>query len=564
MSGPDGARWFEANPERLQWEIDRLKELGLDPEQSEDEHGRLVLAVDVPDGTGTGTVSASIVFPSEYPTLCPRVWGPPGLLKRHQNPLGNLCLVDDEGTWWLRTFPASFLIHRMIALLEADAEGTDAVLAGEADVAEPFTGHFASRPDVTVVIPEESLAMDLSAKRGTFVLGEASRTLRVMMRLEADGLEPFQMDEGLADAAGLPEQAKEIQGEWFDLDQFPESTDWREVVQRAEAAVRGGAKTTRRGSGGRRRRRGARTSWIGITFFEEGPARGQRRRAWLFFELKTGDGDSIEVVGGTAIGTQALSRRVRRQRTHQLAGLEEVGFVVVGAGSLGGPLALELVKADAGRIDLFDGDDYDINNSVRHVLPASASATNKAEAIAALARELNPFSEVVPHPWAVGTEGRSETVRELISQSAAVVDAAGSHAITRLLHGWCAEASVPLVSVGLTPGANGGRVLTLRAPTPCFDCFLAGQDQELIPQPPAAPPSNFTPYGCSHPAASGAGFDATELVAVATRRVVQAADVTEYPGPGSDWIVLSFRDYATGEHYQAGALTPHHDCEVCG
>jgi hypothetical protein len=50
-----------------------------------------------------------------------------------------------------------------------------------------------------------------------------------------------------------------------------------------------------------------------------------------------------------------------------------------------------------------------------------------------------------------------------------------------------------------------------------------------------------TPIGCSHPAFFGAGFDATEVAAVATRLAISATGATAYPAAPFDWVVLNYR-----------------------
>jgi molybdopterin/thiamine biosynthesis adenylyltransferase len=303
------------------------------------------------------------------------------------------------------------------------------------------------------------------------------------------------------------------------------------------------------------------TSWVGVTFFEEAPTRDQARRAWLFLEID-GQGD---VVGDLPVGTQALSQRVRLQRIPELRGLGQASFLVVGAGAIGGPVALELAKADVGQIDIIDFDRYDLNNAVRHQLPFRAAGRNKANAVAEAAEQLDPFVSASGHHLQLGqTEEARQHLDDLIRAADVVIDATASHSVTRLLHRRTAEHGVRLVTVGMTPGGYGGRVVTLGPLKPCFECFLRAQSDGIIPRPPEGPRSNITPYGCSHPAASCAGFDAMELVAVATRAAVQASEKTEYPSANADWIVVRFRNYTKGiPRWQEGTLATHSDCPYC-
>ena len=76
----------------------------------------------------------------------------------------------------------------------------------------------------------------------------------------------------------------------------------------------------------------------------------------------------------------------------------------------------------------------------------------------------------------------------------------------------------------------------------------------------AGPRSNVTPVGCSHPAFSGAGFDATELAAITARVVVQATYLTPYPPLEYDWAIITFRGHP---RWQSGKLERHPNCPRC-
>ena len=77
--------------------------------------------------------------------------------------------------------------------------------------------------------------------------------------------------------------------------------------------------------------------------------------------------------------------------------LKASSVLVVGAGGLGSPLALQLAAAGVGRIGLVDPDRVDESNLHRQLLYGSADVGRlKVEAAAARLRDLNPHLEVVP------------------------------------------------------------------------------------------------------------------------------------------------------------------------
>ncbi len=236
-------------------------------------------------------------------------------------------------------------------------------------------------------------------------------------------------------------------------------------------------------------------------------------------------------------------------------------ITIVGAGSLGGPLALEIARAGAGAIDLVDSDVFDVNNGVRHVLTVDHAGRFKAEAVAELAARANPLVSTRAHVLQVGGSIESrQRIHDLISASAVVVDATGSAMVTDALWRHCMAEGVPLIMAAITPGGVGGRVVAFKPGGGCPECFRIHQRSGSIPMVPEGILDHFTPYGCSHPAASCAGFDTQEVIAATARMTVQTAAITDYP-TGPDWIVLKLR--AAADRWHEGKLPRHPECPVC-
>ena len=178
------------------------------------------------------------------------------------------------------------------------------------------------------------------------------------------------------------------------------------------------------------------------------------------------------------------------------------------------------------------------------------------------AQALNPFVTVDSHQLLVGG-GEADAVQldALIATHSVVVDTTGSQAVARILARRCRQASTTLVIAGLSAGSYGAEIAVFRPGDPCFYCLVLAQRDGTIPVPRAAPPTGgVTPIGCSHPAFSGAGFDATELAAVTARTVVQATETCGYPPLTFDWAVLNFRG---DPRWQSGDLERHPACPLC-
>jgi molybdopterin/thiamine biosynthesis adenylyltransferase len=243
----------------------------------------------------------------------------------------------------------------------------------------------------------------------------------------------------------------------------------------------------------------------------------------------------------------------------ELAGLEHVRVVVVGVGAIGGHAAVELARAGVGNLEIVDHDDYDLNNGVRHVLPARYAGRPKASAVAEFARQCSPFTDAGGHDLRVGgSPAAKRSLLELIESAHVVVDATGSRNVTRLLHWRCAGAGVPLVSAAITPGGLGARIVVLRGLSPCLDCFY---DDPSIPARDSARVSGTTPHGCSHPAASCAPFEVAEVAANLARTAVRCLPRLPYPTLDFDWVVINFR--RAHQRWTQGFLTAQANCPTC-
>ena len=370
--------------------------------------------------------------------------------------------------------------------------------------------------------------------------------------------------DGLACANGaLVEQYAATKGSrrvatWAALSEIP---SWPTSLDLLTEAERVDPSLLRRVKKGLRQdsRRSAAEGWVAVTFLEEGPRLGEKRRAWVLLHVRVPRRGERQVLG--AVRAQALTPSERARRIPELTGLGEARVLVIGAGSLGAPVTLELAKAGVGRIDVIDKDFYDVNNAVRHVSSTRYAGMDKERAVVFDARNLNPFIDVRAHRVNVGG-GAPDGARldELLAAADLVIDTTGSQSVARVLQRRCREQGKPLVLAALTAGSYGGEVAVFAPDGPCFLCFVLAQDAGAVPTPAEGPRSNVTPVGCSHPAFSGAGFDATALAALAARTAVCATGKSDYPTPDYNYVIVNFR----GEHpWRQGKLERRPDCPVC-
>jgi molybdopterin/thiamine biosynthesis adenylyltransferase len=302
---------------------------------------------------------------------------------------------------------------------------------------------------------------------------------------------------------------------------------------------------------------------VGLLFSEEGPEVGEERDAWIFLFVPLGAPPHL-------IEHQVVSLQERQRRIPSLALLVDKSVVVVGLGALGAPVATELAKCGTGNLEIVDFDRYDVNNTVRHVLTTDFSGLPKTLGIGALSQRFNPFCVVTEHLFRFGDadwKGQSslERFEELVGRADLVIETTGSHQLQRFIGRICLESAKPFISCWLTDGYLGGHVVRIvPGETCCYLCYATALANKELPMAEASENASVTAQGCSHPTTTGAGFDATELAAIASRLAVQTMlhelDV-------HDHIVVNF--YRDGKgldipRFLSERLVPTDGCDRCG
>jgi molybdopterin/thiamine biosynthesis adenylyltransferase len=546
--------WFEVRPERLEWELAQFAERGLPATIARKHDGAMVIATEL---LYKGEpVPLNVAFPFDYPEVEPTVFGPPGLLPRHQHRHGgNFCLLERPAADWWPTMSAAQLVDEDLRwLFEDTAAGPETVSLGEADMPEPLSEHIHADPRRVALVPDPLWQLELPVAEGELITHDASHGAGQFIS-EAAGIGSCEPQ--LLELFGKPDGDRHA-GRWVAVSEgaIPTYPTHRELL---DAAVTASPRVLSKLKGRLRSERGRQTAdgWIGVTFIEEGPRRRQWRRGWVLLEVRV-DSNGAHVL--RALRAQALTAKERGRRVPELEGLAEASVLVVGAGSVGAPVVFELVKAGVGRTVVVDHDRYDVNNAVRHVLETQWAGVLKAVGVAIEAEFLNPFVSIDSETFRVGSgPDASELLDRLVADADIVVDATGSHAVARILQGRCRAAGKTLVVVGLTAGSYGGEVAVFRADGPCFWCYALSQADELIPEPVSGPTTTTMPVGCSSPAFSGAGFDATALAALAARAVIGATGKCSYPAPDYDFMVVNFRG---DEPVRRGRLPAHPKCPL--
>lgn len=177
--------------------------------------------------------------------------------------------------------------------------------------------------------------------------------------------------------------------------------------------------------------------------------------------------------------------------------------LIIGAGGLGGPVALYLALAGVGTIGLVDFDVVDLSNLQRQVLHnAETVGLSKLESAKQTLRRYNPDVNVVAHEFAINSENAMELMRDYD----VIVNGADNFATRYLVNDAAYLSGKPLVDGSIL--IFDGQVTTYLPGQGCYRCLF-----------PSPPPPGMVP-NCAEAGVLGAltgtigSLQATEVVKV--------------------------------------------------
>jgi molybdopterin/thiamine biosynthesis adenylyltransferase/uncharacterized cupredoxin-like copper-binding protein len=155
----------------------------------------------------------------------------------------------------------------------------------------------------------------------------------------------------------------------------------------------------------------------------------------------------------------------------KLSLLEAKYVIVVGVGSVGSQITRELANSGVGRLFLFDGDNLEESNLVRHALPSSYVGMNKAEALEDYLKNEIPTLEIGGLPWYINDDFDDLDIQGLLSDADLIVAATGDRDCQRRIGRAALALDIPAVFPALWEN-NFSEVFVQRdARTPCFTCW---------------------------------------------------------------------------------------------
>lgn len=160
-------------------------------------------------------------------------------------------------------------------------------------------------------------------------------------------------------------------------------------------------------------------------------------------------------------------------------GLLEVGVLnkkhvaIVGLGSFGSQIAIEMAKAGVGEFSLFDFDRVELHNLARHTCTLKDLGRLKTDAIEEAILGKNPYAIV--HKYAINIASEVKTFEGIIKDIDLLICATDNNdsrfVISALLHKY---QKVGIFGRAITRAA-GGDVFRYRPDGPCYSCLIGSQ-----------------------------------------------------------------------------------------
>lgn len=176
---------------------------------------------------------------------------------------------------------------------------------------------------------------------------------------------------------------------------------------------------------------------------------------------------------------------IKEELFSRVDGLYETGkiantsVVIIGLGSGGSPIALELVKAGVINFSLIDDDRLEIANVVRHVCGIKDLGRYKTKAVKGAMLNKNPYANIDTYEMKADLKNE-KLLTTIISESDLVICATDNRESKILTNKICIEQNKVCLYGGAFRRACGGQVLrVIPQKTICYGCFLNLLPSEL-------------------------------------------------------------------------------------
>lgn len=165
--------------------------------------------------------------------------------------------------------------------------------------------------------------------------------------------------------------------------------------------------------------------------------------------------------------TQNKFSRIEKILNSKLLSKKEVS--IIGLGSGGSKVALELVKCGIGSINLIDYDILEEQNIIRHICGYPDIGRYKTKAVKDFLHLSNPSSLITTYEFDI--RKNTDLFRNIVKKSDLIIAATGVPQTNHLINGICIQENTDAVYAGVYERGSGGFVMrVIPHKTPCYDC----------------------------------------------------------------------------------------------
>ncbi|MCL2815919.1 MAG: ThiF family adenylyltransferase [Oscillospiraceae bacterium] len=194
---------------------------------------------------------------------------------------------------------------------------------------------------------------------------------------------------------------------------------------------------------------------------------------------RNNDNDTIEFVfkgRKFEIKTYNLIQNVFSRNTGILESniMTDKSAVLLGCGSVGSLVALELAKAGVGKFLLIDNDIFEYHNICRHQCSIMDVGNYKVDALAQRIKHINPYADVTAIPKLVEVTQKEAFDKYCLGDNAIMVGGADDRAADVYSNCLSVFYKTPFISIGLWERAFAGEIFYWlpNMDMPCYKCAM--------------------------------------------------------------------------------------------
>lgn len=234
---------------------------------------------------------------------------------------------------------------------------------------------------------------------------------------------------------------------------------------------------------------------------------------------------------GGVLRTYRAGLRDLGTRVPAVSVLRTKKVALVGLGSVGAPIALELARNGVRQLHVVEYDTVEPGNSVRWPFGVPSWGMAKVAAVRDYLGNHFPLTEVIAYQHRLGAVdgniiGDDQLLTDVLREVDAVIDASGSYGVRTLVGDYAREARRPLITTFATPTVEGGVVALFVRGSGCPLCYEVRRAASDVPLPLGLGDETtlLQPPGCGDRTFTGAAYDLLELSLESVRLLMEVLD----------------------------------------